>query len=50
MTKPSDKHGSDGRFDLHHLRWAYWVVVQNAVRVNHVATGGSFMALVHKLI
>ena len=45
MTKPNEKT-SDARFELHHLRWAYWVVMQNAVRIKHSATGGSFLALV----
>jgi hypothetical protein len=34
------------RFEAHHLRWAYWVVKQNAVRVQHTSTGQSFLALV----
>lgn len=46
VTKPDEKHVNDGRFDMHHLRWAYWVVVQNAVRVKHKATGTTFLALV----
>ena len=46
VTKPDEKHVNDGRFDMHHLRWAYWVVVQNAVRVKHKATGSTFLALV----
>lgn len=46
VTKPDEKHANDGRFDMHHLRWAYWVVVQNAVRVKHKATGSSFLALI----
>ena len=46
VTKPDEKHVNDGRFEMHHLRWAYWVVVQNAVRVKHKATGSTFLALV----
>lgn len=45
-TKPGEKLGNDGRFETHHLRWAYWVVVQNAVRVHQASTGGSFLALI----
>jgi len=45
MSKPNEK-SSDSRFEMHHLRWAYWVVMQNAVRVKHSATGGSFLALI----
>jgi hypothetical protein len=29
----------DNRFSLHQIRWAYWVVRQNAVRIQHVTTG-----------
>ena len=46
VTKPNEKIANDGKFDIHHLRWAYWVVSQNAVRVKHKATGKSFMALI----
>lgn len=31
---------------MHHMRWAYWVVKQNAVRVYHASTGSSFLALI----
>lgn len=44
-TKPNDNHG-DTRYSMHQIRWAYWVVRQNAVRVRHVATGLEFIALV----
>ena len=43
--KPGDKMG-DNRFTMHQIRWAYWVVRQNAVRVRHVTTGNVFLALV----
>jgi hypothetical protein len=33
-------------FENHHMRWAYWVVKQNAVRVQHTSTGQSFLALI----
>ena len=39
-SKPLDKMG-DNRFSMHQIRWAYWVVRQNAVRVKHVTTGSS---------
>ena len=45
-TKPLDKFGGNNRFEVHHMRWAYWVVKQNAVRVRHKSTGQSFLALV----
>lgn len=44
-TKPLDKHG-DTRYTLHQMRWALWVVKQNAVRVRQVSTGLHFLALV----
>lgn len=44
-AKPNDKIG-DNRFTLHQIRWAYWVVRQNAVRIKHVTTGNVFLALV----
>lgn len=44
-TKPNEKFG-DNRFNNHHLRWAYWVVKQNSVKIKHVATGLEFLALV----
>lgn len=45
-TKPLDKFGGNNRFEAHQLRWAYWVVKQNAVRVRHTSTGHDFLALV----
>lgn len=45
-TKPLDKFGGNNRFEIHHMRWAYWVVKQNAVRVRHKSTGQDFLALV----
>lgn len=45
-TKPLDKFGSNNRFEIHHMRWAYWVVKQNAVRVRHKSTGQNFLALI----
>ena len=44
-TKPQEKHG-ENRFNLHQLRWAYWVVMQNSVRIKQVSTGLEFIALV----
>lgn len=44
-TKPEDKLG-DTRFNIHQIRWAYWVVKQNAVRIQQVSTGLSFIALI----
>lgn len=44
-SKPNDRHG-DHRFNLHQIRWAYWMVKQNAVRVKHMTTGLEFIALV----
>ena len=34
------------RFEEHQMRWAYWVVKQNAVKVYHASTGKEFLALV----
>ena len=34
------------RFEDSQMRWAYWVVKQNAVRVYHASTGHTFLALV----
>lgn len=42
---PEDRHG-DSRFSIHQIRWAYWVVKQNAVRIKQVSTGLEFLALV----
>lgn len=44
-TKPMEKTG-DSRFNIHQLRWAYWVVKQNAVRVKQLSTGLEFVALI----
>jgi hypothetical protein len=44
-TKPKEITG-ETRFNMHHLRWAYWVVKQNAVRVRHATTGYEFIGLV----
>lgn len=44
-TKPEDKIG-DTRFNIHQIRWAYWVVKQNAVRIKQIATGMEFIALI----
>ena len=45
-TNPEDKAHGDGRFAHEHMRWAYWVVKQNAVKVRHAVTGVEFIALV----
>jgi hypothetical protein len=45
-TRPNDKLTGESRFSIHQIRWAYWVVKQNAVRVRHKATGLDFIALV----
>jgi hypothetical protein len=45
-TKPGEKNAGDTRFNSHQLRWAYWVVKQNAVMVSHRATGMQFLALI----
>lgn len=44
-TKPKDR-GGDSRFNIHQIRWAYWVVKQNAVKIKQVATGLEFVALI----
>ena len=44
-TKPLDKMG-DSRFNIHQIRWAYWVVKQNAVKVKQISTGLEFVALI----
>ena len=31
---------------MHQIRWAYWVVKQNAVRIRQMSTGLEFLALV----
>jgi hypothetical protein len=44
-SKPLDKLG-DSRFNIHQMRWAYWVVKQNAVKVKQISTGLEFVALI----
>lgn len=44
-SKPNERHG-DHRFNVHQIRWAYWMVKQNAVKVKHMTTGLEFIALV----
>ena len=44
-TKPHEKFG-ESRFNIHQMRWAYWVVKQNAVKIKHIATGLEFIALI----
>lgn len=44
-TKPLEKAG-ESRFNIHQIRWAYWVVKQNAVKVKQMATGLQFIALI----
>jgi hypothetical protein len=44
-TKPNEKFG-DSRFSIHHMRWAYYVVKQNSVKIRQVATGLEFLALI----
>lgn len=44
-TKPEDKIG-DTRFNIHQIRWAYWVVKQNAVTIKQISTGLEFIALI----
>lgn len=44
-VKPLEKAG-DTRFNIHQIRWAYWVVKQNAVKVKHMTTGLQFIALI----
>ena len=46
-TKPRESGGGgDSRYNIHQIRWAYWIVKQNAVRVRQASTGLSFLALV----
>ena len=45
-TKPNDRFQSGSRFEEEHLRWALWVVHQNAVMVTHASTNQPFLALV----
>jgi hypothetical protein len=44
-TKPEERIG-DTRFNTHQIRWAYWVVKQNSVRIKQIATGLEFIALI----
>eukprot|EP01034_Spumella_vulgaris_P023794 gene23794-30063_t len=44
-AKPLERTG-DSRFNIHQIRWAYWVVKQNAVRIKQIATGLEFIALI----
>jgi hypothetical protein len=44
-TKPLDRAG-DSRFNIHQIRWAYWIVKQNAIRVKQMSTGLEFIALI----
>ena len=43
---PNSKFSGHTRFDDEELRWAYWVVMQNAVQIHQVSTGQKFLALV----
>jgi len=44
-TKPLERTG-ESRFNIHQIRWAYWVVKQNAVKVKQMSTGLEFIALI----
>merc|ERR1711991_1009311 len=44
-TKPMERTG-DTRFNIHQMRWAYWVIKQNAVKIRQVSTGLEFIALI----
>lgn len=44
-SKPEDRAG-DSRFNIHQIRWAYWTVKQNAVRIKQQSTGLEFVALI----
>ena len=44
--KPNEKFSGQTRFEEEEIRWAYWVVMQNAVQVHQVSTGQRFLALV----
>jgi hypothetical protein len=44
-SKPLERAG-ESRFNIHQIRWAYWVVKQNAVRVKQMSTGLEFTALI----
>jgi len=43
--QPGEIRG-ESRFDIHQIRWAYWVVKQNIVKVRHATTGYEFFALI----
>jgi hypothetical protein len=45
-THPKDKNSGQHRFNLHQIRWAYWIVKQNSVKIVHKGTGHEFVALV----
>lgn len=44
-TKPLER-GGDSRFNIHQIRWAYWVVKQNSIKIKQMATGLQFIALI----
>ncbi len=44
-VKPLERAG-DSRFNIHQIRWAYWIVKQNAIRVKQMSTGLEFIALI----
>jgi hypothetical protein len=44
-AKPLEKAG-ESRFNIHQIRWAYWIVKQNAVKVKQMSTGLEFIALI----
>jgi hypothetical protein len=44
-VKPKEK-GGDSRFNIHQIRWAYWIVKQNAVKIKQISTGLHFIALI----
>ncbi len=44
-TKPNERF-PDHKFDLHLIRWAIWVVEQNAVQIKQQSTGLEFYGLV----
>jgi hypothetical protein len=44
-VKPKEK-GGDSRFNIHQIRWAYWIVKQNAVKIKQISTGLQFIALI----
>jgi hypothetical protein len=44
-SQPGERFG-DTRFNVHQIRWAYFVVMQHAVKVRQASTGLEFLALV----